>query len=946
MSRCSPVSAWPVVLLLFALLGLLGEAVRADEPPAPTPPTLASTPPTLAQSLADAEPPKADLLLTVGAEKVALPKEAMLPPKGAETAAVVVTYERITEEFGDVKAIAPPTMTLLNTDPGTPNPYDGMPPADALKMLLGTLTNAQWKALTGAEGLGLSSLTTDSQRQLSQALFPGEPLTLHPQHDSGNGGPQDWAHLPKLTQADLMPATLRLGQRVMVGIPVAGKSEWMNSPPEAAGGKPEYEIYGGENGGSKDTLYGVRVRQDAPNMLKASDLDFAEKRWEQPVKLEGVKTVGDLIARIGLTTQTELYADRRLEKRTVLWISPLSRPSASAQAKDLLKALALCVAGAYRKVGPAYVLTNDVLGIGTRRSILSRFAQAADIARHAALLEAADTFIQAHGGVDDLPTLDGQRSFSESQKKKAAQDNRSLYREMGQGTQLQVPLDQLTPEQQDTARRFVEQWQADHADRSGQGGEPPGEVTLKGQLLLMAQPMFQLQSPTLPGTVSLENYFSSWDLFRPSEKLAQEMRQKQPVPPPKAEPPLAASSPKPTPPTLASLLAPIPLRAVIARPRTAQDVDALIASMKIVGMNQLWLDVFSEGKSHLDKNLDKGKGQEDAADILTEALAQTKGTGIRVIPALDLLKWAGDAPEEARDLTQLGETSAQAGAYRQRSEAILNQGQSPEEADKQPVPKDLSVSPVSPAVRQTLITLVQRLAATPGITALVLRETVSTGYDRPAESHYGVQGDPLGYTPLLRLAFLRKSHVDPLDLEPETYEGQMTANLSLPEFEDWQALGSVAQDWNGFRAGADLDLLQTLLSAAQQGAGHRVPFLIKQRRPSWRGNWYSLWDDPRAKLPELSEEIAYGGSDVNTNYPALAHAQSRTNLYELERWSAQSKDELVSALQQMKPGWNGIVLDFTDDAGGNPLAGLVKSLAPPVPKPADKPLPHPSPAAT
>lgn len=923
MNRSLPVSAWPL-LFLFALLGLVCATVRADEPPAPPHPSLA-------QALTDAEPPEAVLLLTVGAETAALPKEAVMPPKGSEAALVASTYERITQEFGDVKAIAPPTMTLLNTDPGTPNPYDGMPPADALKMLLGTLTDAQWKALTGSAGLGLSSLTTDLQRQLYQALFPGESMTLHPQHDSSSSAPQDWAHQSKLTHADLMQATLRLGQRVMVGIPVVGKSEWMNSPPEAADGKPEYEIYQDGGDRSKDTLYGVKVRLDAPNTLKASDLDFAEKRWEQPVKLEGVKTVGDLIARIGLTTRTELYADRRLEKRTVLWISPTSRPSPTARAKDLLKALALCVAGAYRKVGPAYVLTNDVLGVGARRSILSRFAQAADIARHAALMEAGDTFIQAHGGVDELPTLDGQRSFSDAQKK-AALDGRSPYRDFGQGMQLQVPLDQLTPEQQDTAHRFVEQWQASHTNRSGQGGEPPDEVTLQGKMLLMAQPLFQLQSPSLPGTVSLENYFNSWDLFRPSEKLSQELRKKESVLPPKPEPPPVASSPKPTPPTLASLLAPIPVRAVIARPRTAKDVDALVASMKVVGMNQLWLDVFSEGKSHLDKS--KGEGKGDGVDILTEAVARTKGTGITVIPAVDLLKWAGDAPQEARDLTQLGETSSQAGAYRQRSEAILNQGQSAEEADKQPAPKDLSVSPVSLAVRQTLTTLVQRLAATPGVTALVLRETVTAGYNRPAGSHYGAQGDPLGYTPLLRLAFLRKDHVDPLDLEPETYEGRMTANLSLPEFEDWQALGSVDEDWNVFRAGADIDLLQTLLSAAQQGAGHRVPFLIKQRRPSWRGDWYSLWDDPRAKLPELSEELAYGGSDQNTNYATFAHTQSRANFYELERWSAQSKEGLVSALQQMKPGWNGIVLDFTDDDSSNPLAELAKSLASPVPKPA------------
>ena len=346
-------------------------------------------------------------------------------------------------------------------------------------------------------------------------------------------------------------------------------------------------------------------------------------------------------------------------------------------------------------------------------------------------------------------------------------------------------------------------------------------------------------------------------------------------------------------------------------------------------MNQLWLDVFSGGRSHLD------------AGTLTEALARTKGTGIAVIPTLDLLKWAGDAPEGARDLTMLGETSARASAHRQRAEAVVNQGLTTEEADKQPAPTDLSVSPVSPEVRQTLTALVQRLAATPGVAALALRETVTPGYDRDADSHYGIQGDTLGYTPALRLLFLRKDHVDPLDLEPETYEGQMNVDLSLPDFPEWENMGDAVKDWNGFRSGADLDLLQSLLAAARQGAGHPVPFLIKQRRSSWRGNWYGVWADPRAKLPELSEELAFGGSDMNASFAGFARAQSRTNIFEVDRWAAQSKDGLAAALQQLKPGWDGIVLDFSADAGGDPLADLAKSLAPPAPKPGAKPAPKP-----
>ena len=79
--------------------------------------------------------------------------------------------------------------------------------------------------------------------------------------------------------------------------------------------------------------------------------------------------------------------------------------------------------------------------------------------------------------------------------------------------------------------------------------------------------------------------------------------------------------------------------------------------MKALGLNQLWLDVFSGGHSHLDKPPGGGP------DILTEALARTKGTGIAVIPALNLLRWGADPPPDACDLTALGETSAQAEAW-------------------------------------------------------------------------------------------------------------------------------------------------------------------------------------------------------------------------------------------------------------------------------------------
>ena len=193
----------------------------------------------------------------------------------------------------------------------------------------------------------------------------------------------------------------------------------------------------------------------------------------------------------------------------------------------------------------------------------------------------------------------------------------------------------------------------------------------------------------------------------------------------------------------------------------------------------------------------------------------------------------------------------------------------------------------------------------------------------------------LGYVPALRLACLRRDHVDPVDLETHGFVSGLNLDLSLSEFDDQHTLGAVEKDWNGIRYAANRELMQHLLVNMQETAGRPLPFLVKQRHLFSQADWYGLWDDPRAPLPELSEKLAMDGSDANANYAAFAHTQSHTVVYELSQWNVQSKESLVSSLQQMKPGWDGIVLDFSADPSGNPLAGLADSMTPLLPKSQD-----------
>lgn len=923
----------------LALLLLPLAALAADAPP----PVAArrAEPPTLATALAQAEVPKRDVYLAVGAERTRLPMAegpVELPPPGATIAQVAGVFGRILDGFETVTAIAPPTMTLLNTAPGTPNPFDGIPKGDAFKLLLGSLNDTQWGALTSDRGLGASDLAGAAQHNLFAALFPARSVTLHPDHgwDSTGAGAVDDSLT--LTDADMAQVRLRVRQRVMIGLPVVGKkTEWLNSPDEAPRGQTRYQLYDSQMGQGKDTLYGVKLRDTVPNVPKSGDLDFNLRPvFKKTVSLDGLKTVGDLVTRVGQVTRTELYADRRYEKRSVTFLGP-----PTARARDVLEALALCVTGTFRKVGPAFVLTDDVLGAGTRRVILGRFAQEADLARHGAVSDAGDKFLAAHGGVDGLPMGATNLGFSDAEKKQALNGN--MYQMPGQGMQFEAPLTQLTPAQQQAARRYTDAWNSSHAANTPAGQGDSERVTLDRDLLLICQPTIEMTTPVVPGAVSLESYIQAYDAFRPSQKLEEEWRRKQqeqaaaaPKPATKPAPPPKATEVKPPSPSLASVLAPVPNRIVIARPKTAAEVDALIASMKRIGLNRLWLDVFSGGHSHIDAP----KGARAAGpDILTEALAQTKGTDITVVPTLDLLQWSKDAPDEATDLTMLGETSAEAATRRMRYERVMYSGISAADAAGTPAVTDLDVSPASATVHQTLLALVARLAATPGITTLALQDTATTGYNLAPDSRYGVQGDGLGYTPTLRLAFLRAQHIDPIDLEPESMDGNMPADTSLPEFDDYEAVHDASAKWGAFRAGADRDLLNRLLAAARAAGKPRFALWVHARRTAYNADWYGLWEDPRGPLPELSEDKAFGGYDTDTDYAALARTQSRSNVLLLNRWEAHSADGLTQSVKAMKPGWSGFALDLSDspadplsDSPADPLADLARSVTtPPTP---------------
>ena len=85
--------------------------------------------------------------------------------------------------------------------------------------------------------------------------------------------------------------------------------------------------------------------------------------------------------------------------------------------------------------------------------------------------------------------------------------------------------------------------------------------------------------------------------------------------------------------------------------------------MQKLALNELWLDLFSDGIAFIPNSRLSSKTIPVGTDILAEAITKAQGTGIAVYADLQLLHWGGGTPDSARDLTILGETNAEAAIH-------------------------------------------------------------------------------------------------------------------------------------------------------------------------------------------------------------------------------------------------------------------------------------------
>jgi len=837
-------------LLLLCLL-CLPARLHADglTSPAPASPTLAQA----LQALPAASVGEGAVALTVSPERVmpAPPSapsdaEAGVPDNPTPTPqSLAALYGRLGGWFGHVYALAPPTMTVLNTSPALADlPLSLLASQHPTPFLIGSFSSEQIRQMA-TTGLAFGDMTPD-QQALVKSLLP-HPLMIVPKSlgepanvDFGKPG-ADIDALEKERQAaakeyDAQARTI--SEDALVGsLRLHGflASEFTFDSPAGSGismspgdqGLQTTGAYKLAHGGFAD-IGGWRpegnpiisyLKTDVPNTPKEGDFNWNRHDLERPVLLGGVRSVDDMTARLAKATGLELYVDPHYGPQPMAVVGDVKKPQA---AGDVMQALALCVCGAWRQVGAAYVLTDDVQGLGSRQEFLREMVQT-----WSTRLTKASEDVGGHlRDMDWLHTL-----------------------HFADGDSWALAPDQL--------EAVTKQHGTNGGKLSWKDLPPPLQARLRGQLMRhfdgdnmksferTAQSVAQALKPETSVGVNLKFQLAISLPDTGAMKLGEPYRVQVPRDPPPAAP-SDTSAPA------GSVSVDKPLRGVLCAPKTSEEARAIVAKLPQMGLNTLFLDVFTNGRTFF-PNAALPPESGSAAGVLQAVLDTAKPLHIPVYAVLDTLCWrkdgAGPHPKPwpvgyEEDLTVGGEAPDH--AVQRELDAHSTRPDTDREYEMAEKGAEGWASPLDPHVRRLLPALVHALAGTPGLVGLAFQDTATVGY-RDLAYEYDDEGISLGYMPENRLAYLRATHVDPVDLSAGfdnlqlflPFEGFSTSfDVSLPNF---RSSNEDTKTWNKVRGEANKALLADCFAAAR-AAAPALPLFMRERQT---GITFDPWLDPK-----------------------------------------------------------------------------------------------------
>ncbi|MBC8140613.1 MAG: hypothetical protein H7Y38_04145, partial [Armatimonadetes bacterium] len=352
-------------------------------------------------------------------------------------------------------------------------------------------------------------------------------------------------------------------------------------------------------------------------------------------------------------------------------------------------------------------------------------------------------------------------------------------------------------------------------------------------------------------------------------------------------------------------------RRVLIAPLPPDDAEtlALMQSARAKGFGEIWLRVESDG--------------EEARARLQSAIATGKTLAL---PVGTVLPWVLKKPNSGNakmveDVNIFGETGAKAWAGRRDDLSELK---------KDPVTREFgmmyqrkreaqSVDWVTPDAALAARRL-RPFLALPGLRGAVLTSTVPPGYDGAQQVvNLGTEAI-MGYTPALRLACVRATGIDPVDVA-----GQGNALGVTPRLPFLSDTYSVIAPMANFRLAQNKAFMANLWTELRL-TSTTIPVYLDERIADGetRHPFYARWSDPK-RVPTLPENT-YEESAMRTAAfqasaePLLASRETPGGLSPGYFWDGWYKKTHAAA-----SNWRGFVVDLSYQSPEQ-IAGFLKQL--------------------
>ncbi|MBC8104896.1 MAG: hypothetical protein H7Z41_20165 [Cytophagales bacterium] len=787
-------------------------------------------------------------------------------------------FDRKLVPLGSLTVLAPTLMVEIGPPAGPPVPIGAMDRLDGLRYLLAALRPDQWRAITSDGGLPVAALTP-AQTQWLDYVAP----TTAP----GPAAPPGTGRSRGITDAERKNARLRLTRELQGGL---------NSLEEPEGGgygfsagklypgtlaKP-VDFLGSDDDESDQRTEALRkarkpvYRTVRSSAVKPGDLDLSLNGPNAQVLSRAVSlaadpgglTLGDLIRRVAKTTGWEFYADSRVASLPVLAL--YAPRQETVRAGDLLRGLCWTVTGTLRRVGPwegppAYVLTDDQEGIGTRIARIVEWERAAELLAGSSE-ETANAAIKASGAGDLLRYASDDPYAPTSD---LAGEVLRRFKNHPPGEDGLVDASRLPTALQDFVKEMAERYAGDPSEpRRLRTDRVRIEPTLSFALLLPGGGKLRTDSIYISEDTIFTALLPGGDPPRPLSPAAAE---------PAAGGEGGSQRKLPT-----AKTAPRPL-VMAASAATVDEARSLVREARRYGFGQLWV-----------QSPPTAAGRETLAAAISEG--KSASPTVLVWAVTSLCKSSETAPVSDsraavalnRDRNILGETSSE--YARRRTAAPGGEDDRIIEGIRNLIapPGDVLRTDM-PAFAAVRIRAALDLAAVPGLGGLALTDTAAPGYVpfRPLEDSapgwwyaFGDSGD-FGYTPEMRLDFLRKEGYDPLDLSVSGMQYLSNGGASLPFFPDQGVLGDRVPGyydrhpigrWDAYRSGHNRRFLAALYARLRKQSS-TLPLVMMERSGSAtnEGKFWASWD-AADKLP-AEKEVDGGSRGVVSKNP---HGVSRT----------------------------------------------------------------------